>query len=128
VYSYVVFKTVITDVSFFQELLHLYGQVIRADTVKSVVQGLSEDTRNFICRSLLLDPVTTNAVIQHLLCVWCPHFLQVDSELQNIYTEALELCLLELEKRNSRMNIKTCNFFLFFTVLLLKIVINSLPK
>jgi hypothetical protein len=104
-------KILITDASFFQELLHLHGQVIRAEYVKSVVQELSEDAHNFICKSLLLDPVTTNAVIQHLLCVWCPHFVQVDCELQNIYTEALELCILELEKRNSGMNVKTCNYF-----------------
>jgi hypothetical protein len=86
--------------------------------VKSVVQGLSEDTHNFICKSLLLDPVTTNAVIQHLLCVWCPHFLQVDCELQNIYTEALELCMQELEKMNSGMSIKTCNCFNLYYVTL----------
>ncbi|XP_021918501.1 uncharacterized protein LOC110829239 isoform X4 [Zootermopsis nevadensis] len=90
-----------------EELFHHYGQVIRADCVKSLVQGLSEETHNFIRNSFLLDPVTTNAVIQHLLCVWCPHFLQVDCELQNIYTEALHLCMLEMENRNSGMSIKT---------------------
>jgi hypothetical protein len=105
--------------NFFQELLHLYGQVVRADSVKSLVQCLSEDTHNFICKSLLLDPVTTNSVIQHLLCVWCPHFLQIDSELQNIYTEALELCMLELENRHSRMSINKCNHFNFYCLTLL---------
>jgi hypothetical protein len=79
--------------------------------VKSSVQSLSEDARSFICESLLLDPVTTNSVIQRLLCVWCPHFLQIDGELQNIYTEALELCMLELGGRNSGMSMNKCNCF-----------------
>ena len=50
-----------------------------------------------------------NAVIQHLLCVWCPHFLRTDNELQNIYMEALELCVQELESRSSGMNTSKCN-------------------
>lgn len=82
--------------------------------MKSPIQSLSEDAHIFICESLLLDPVTTNSVIQHLLCVWCPHFLHIDGELQNIYTEALELCMLELENRNSRMSINKCNCFYFY--------------
>jgi hypothetical protein len=77
--------------------------------VKCPVQSISEDTRNFIRGSLLLDPVTTNAVIQHLLCVWCPHFLQTDDELQNIYMEALEVCVQELEKRSNGINTSKCN-------------------
>jgi len=72
--------------------------------VKFPVRSLSEDAHNFICGSLLIDPVTTNAVIQHLLCVWCPHFLHTDNELQNIYMEAIELCVQELESRSSGMN------------------------
>jgi hypothetical protein len=105
------FHTLKSDVRFFQELLCLYGQVVRADRVKSSVQSLSEDARSFIRESLLLDPVNTNSVIQHLLCVWCPHFLQMDDELQKIYTEALELCILELENRDSRTSINKCNCF-----------------
>ena len=77
--------------------------------MKCPVQSLSEDAHNFVRGNLLIDPVTMNAVIQHLLCVWCPHFLRTDNELQNIYMEALELCVQELESRSSGMNTSKCN-------------------
>ncbi|XP_069671907.1 uncharacterized protein Sptz isoform X2 [Periplaneta americana] len=84
----------------------LYSQVIRADRMKSPVGCMTTNMHKFICDKLLLDPVTTNVLIQNLLCVWCPDFTHTDDQLQNIYTEALELCTLELENRSNRMSTK----------------------
>jgi hypothetical protein len=105
--------TRILKLHFFQELLRLYGQVVRADRVKCPVQSLSADAHDFVRGSLLIDPVTTNAAIQRLLCVWCAHFLHTDNELQNIYMEALDLCVQELEGRRSQIDANKRNACMF---------------
>ncbi|PSN43874.1 hypothetical protein C0J52_07758 [Blattella germanica] len=89
-----------------EELLHLYNLVIHAERENEPVPALSTEAHKFICDYFLQDPVTANTVLQHLLCVWCPHFKKTDDDLQNIYSQALELCIVELNQRTSRTRIE----------------------
>ncbi|KAG8225130.1 hypothetical protein J437_LFUL006153, partial [Ladona fulva] len=78
-------------------MIQLYIRIISVDYVKSRSSGssipsvkeLSSDAVAYLKRCLLKDPLSTNSVIQRVLCLWSAHFVQSDNVLQDIYEEGL---------------------------------------